>query len=59
MGRCYDSDWDRHAMPGYSQIIALSFSELLNSLLKAKGEKIYWEQKDFKLYGDAYDDVNK
>lgn len=57
LGRCYYSFWDRHGMQGYSPIIALSFTELLERLLQARGEEPYWEQEGFVSYGDAYDDV--
>jgi hypothetical protein len=54
-GRCYDSFWDRHAFAGSCPIIAKSFSELLMSLLDAKGEHWYWLKNGFVPFGDAYD----
>ena len=54
LGRCYDSFWDCHAMPGYSQIVAKSFSELLLRLFENQGKHWYWLQSEFKSYGDAY-----
>lgn len=55
LGRCYYSFWDRHAMKGYSPIIALSFTDLLQRLIENKGQRWYWEQAEFKSFGDAYD----
>lgn len=55
LGRCYYSFWDRHAMKGYSPIIAVSFTDLLQRLIENKGERWYWEQPGFKSLGDAYD----
>lgn len=54
LGRCYDSFWDCHAMPGYSQIVAKSFTELLLQLVKNQGKYWYWLRSDFNSYGDAY-----
>lgn len=55
LGRCYDSFWDTHAMPGSSQIIARSFTELLVKLFAGAGNHWYWLQQDFYSIGDAYD----
>jgi len=55
VGRCYDSFWDSHAMPGYSPIIARSFNELLDRLIQNQGKHWYWLQPDFKSIGDAYE----
>src|SRR5262249_38160131 len=57
LGRCYDSFWDRHAIAGSSEIIALSFTELVERLYANRGEPWYWLQKDFEDLGDAYDDI--
>jgi antitoxin YokJ len=54
LGRCYDSFWDTHAMPGSSPIIALTFTELLSRLLDSQGNHWYWLQPDFSFIGDAY-----
>lgn len=54
LGRCYDSFWDCHAMPGYSPIIAPSFTELLVRLHANQGRHWYWLQPDFQSIGDAY-----
>lgn len=55
LGRCYDSFWDSHAMPGYSPIIAKSFTELLNKLFANRGRHWYWLQPEFRSIGDAYE----
>ena len=55
LGRCYDSFWDRHGVVGECPIVAMSFTELLMSLLTQKGEKLFWLEKDFEYLGDAYD----
>jgi len=54
-GYCYDSYLDTHATPGDSQIIAKSFTELLENLYSSKGENWFWLTENFKSYGDAYD----
>jgi hypothetical protein len=54
-GRCYDSFWDRHAMPGNCPIIAESFADLLQNLLNGKGVYWYWLEDKFHEIGDAYD----
>jgi hypothetical protein len=54
-GRCYDSFWDRHALRGQSRIIAVSFAELLQGLLRSEGECWYWLREGFIDYGDAYE----
>ena len=56
LGRCYDSFWDCHAMPGSSQIIAKSFTEMLLRLVENQGKHWYWLQPHFTPYGDAYDE---
>jgi hypothetical protein len=55
LGRCYDSFWDSHAIPGSSPIIALSFTDLLVRLLENQGRHWYWCRPDFNSLGDAYD----
>jgi hypothetical protein len=57
VGRCYDSFWDRHALRGTCPVIARSFTELLERLLSAKGEELFWLSTEFVSLGDAYDDV--
>ena len=58
LGRCYDSFWDRHAIPGTSDIIASSFTELLTRLYDNAGGYWFWLQPGFVSLGDAYDDVS-
>ena len=55
IGRCYDSFWDRHGIPGSCPVIAGSFTELLSRLLKNEGRPWYWLQPEFVSLGDAYD----
>lgn len=55
LGKCYDSFWERHAMPGYSQIVAKSFTELLSRLFENQGKHWYWILSNYGCYGDAYD----
>lgn len=43
-------------MPGYSQIVAKSFSEMLLRLFENQGNHWYWLQSGFESYGDAYDE---
>lgn len=57
LGWCYDSNWDRHGVPGSNPIIAHSFTELLYNIYKAKGENYYWLMNDFENKGDAYDNI--
>ncbi|MEI5906963.1 SMI1/KNR4 family protein [Bacillus spongiae] len=56
-GRCYDSFWDRHGVVGDCSIIATSFTQLLELLLKNRGQNFYWLEKNFTSLGDAYDDL--
>lgn len=55
LGKCYDSFFDRHGVAGESQIIAKSFTELLERLIMNKGQYWYWLKTDFFSLGDAYD----
>jgi len=55
-GWCYDSFWDCHAMPGYSPIIAKSFTEMLLRLIENRGKHRHKLQSGFEAYGDAYDE---
>ena len=57
LGRCYDSFSDRHGIVGETQIIALSFTDLLNNLINNRGNYLYWIEDDHVYLGDAYDDV--
>ncbi|MCM3293275.1 SMI1/KNR4 family protein [Paenibacillus sp. MER 180] len=55
LGYCYDSFLETHATLGDSQIIAKSFTELLEHLYASKGENWFWLADNFESYGDAYD----
>jgi len=55
LGRCYDSFWDRHGVPGSCSIVALSFTQMLEGFWKARGAQPYWLADDFSKLGDAYD----
>ncbi len=54
LGRCYDAFWDIHASPGNQPVAALSFSELLTVLFRARGMRPSFY--DEAPYGDAWDD---
>ncbi len=54
LGRCYDCFHETYGSPGYCKVIALSFTELLNSLAKA-GDEPFWLAAGFRGYGDAYE----
>lgn len=54
-GRCYDSFFDRHGIPGSCPVIASSFTDLLVRALSNKGEHWWWLQREFPSLGDAYD----
>lgn len=58
LGKCYDSFFDRHGLVGESQIIATSFTDLLERLVQNKGKYLYWLKSDFVSLGDAYDEIN-
>ena len=55
LGKCYDSFWDIHASPGESSVVAASFVELLEKMLKCQGGYWFWLANDFVSLGDAYD----
>ncbi len=55
LGRCYDSFYEGHAVPGSCPIIATSFSDLLSRLFENKGQHWYWLRPEFESVGDAYD----
>ncbi|WNS46925.1 SMI1/KNR4 family protein [Paenibacillus sp. MMS20-IR301] len=58
LGKCYDSFWDRHGVVGECQVVARSFTELLNQLVQNNGERWYWLDEDFPPLGDAYDGIS-
>lgn len=55
LGTCYDSFWDSHGVVGECAVIARSFTDLLERLLKNNGQHWYWLRDDFVSMGDAYD----
>jgi hypothetical protein len=55
LGKCYESFEYSHAMVDNCPIVALSFEQLLNSLLEYKGDYFFWKDNDkFVSLGDAY-----
>jgi hypothetical protein len=58
LGWCYDSDSEIHGLVGDSAILAFSFTELLNELIGAHGEYLFWTQEQFVSKGDAYDAID-
>ncbi|RUS09195.1 hypothetical protein EFW59_02324 [Bacillus subtilis] len=56
-GKCYDSFFDRHGIVGETQVIANSFTDLIQRLLENKGKHWYWLRDDHISLGDAYDGV--
>jgi hypothetical protein len=55
LGRCYDSFSDRHGVAGSCAVVAESFSELVEHLMRARGRHWWWLEPEFKSLGDAYD----
>jgi hypothetical protein len=53
-GLCYDAFHETFAMPGYVDVIASSFSDLLWRLLSHTEDSTYWLQDDFKPLGEAF-----
>ena len=56
-GTCYDSFREIHGTPGHCAVVALSFTDLLERLLAARGGHWYWLEPGFVSLGDAYDTV--
>lgn len=54
LGRCYDSHFDRHGVAGSCPVVAHSFTELLQSLYRARGVSHFWLSPGFRSLGDAY-----
>lgn len=61
LGRCYDSFFGYHAMPGYCAVVARSLTELITHLYENQKDGRYWDAPDFVSLGDSYDviDTNK
>lgn len=53
-GLCYDAFRETFARPGYMNVIAGSFSDLLGRLLAHKEDSTYWLQEDFKPLGEGF-----
>ncbi len=53
-GLCYDAFRETFARPGYMNVIASSFSDLLGRLLAHKKDSTYWLQEDFKPLGEGF-----
>lgn len=58
-GRCHDSFWDRHGVAGSCPIIACSFTELVEQLMRAQGRRWFWLEGAAGTYADAYDDAKR
>jgi hypothetical protein len=54
LGRCYDGYVGTYASTD-CRVIALSFTEALEWLLKAEGRELFWDREDFPDLGHAYD----
>lgn len=52
-GYCYLAEWEVYVLRNENPIIALSLKEFIERTIETKGKKYYWEEKDFKSYGDA------
>lgn len=52
LGLCYNSLWILH--PGNSDIIALSFTDLLRGLVATNGDYYYWDTAEFQSLGSPY-----
>jgi antitoxin YokJ len=57
LGICYDSFHEVHGVPGSCAVVARSFTDLVDRLLRAHGGHWYWLDRDFVSLGDAYDTV--
>jgi hypothetical protein len=53
-GLCYDAFHETIAMPGYVNVIASSFSDLMRRLLNHSEDSTYWLQDDFEALGEAF-----
>ncbi|WIM97629.1 hypothetical protein ACTOB_001169 [Actinoplanes oblitus] len=56
LGWCYDSFDEVHGVAGSSAVLAHSFGDLLEHLVEARGEELFWEEPGFTGLGDAYDE---
>lgn len=53
-GKCYDSFFDRHGIVGETQVIATSFTDLIQRLLDNKGRHRYWLSDNFSTLGKSF-----
>jgi antitoxin YokJ len=58
-GWCYDSNLEVHGLVGDCAILAFSFTELLEQLVGAHGQFVFWESDQFVSKGDAYDAIDR
>lgn len=54
VGLCYDAFRETFARPGYMNVIASSFSDLLSRLLAHKDDSTYWLQDGFTPLGEGF-----
>jgi hypothetical protein len=54
LGLCYDAFHETFADPGYVDVIASSFSNLLTRLLAHEEDSTYWLQDGFAALGEAF-----
>jgi hypothetical protein len=54
-GWTYDSNFEVHGVAGSCAVLAHSFTDLLDKLLAARGEYLFWTVDSFVSLGDAYD----
>jgi hypothetical protein len=57
-GFCYDAFHETYCLVGDMPIIAKSFTELLEKLIKNEGKSIFWLDDNFEPLGEAYDNTN-
>lgn len=55
LGRCYDSFYEVHGVPGSCEVIAASFSAMLMEFLNDPGDGWYWTSPGWPRLGDAYE----
>jgi hypothetical protein len=53
-GLCYDAFRETFARPGYANVIAGSFTDLLNRLLAHHDDSTYWLRDDFQPLGEGF-----
>lgn len=53
-GKCYDCFHETFTIPGYVNIIASSFADLLSRLLRHTEDSSFWLEDDFQALGEAF-----